>query len=241
MSTFRFASRSTALLVGLLVLHVALADSPQRLPPPVQDEPKAGAQLQTAVLSGGCFWGVQGVFQHVRGVRRVLAGYAGGEKTTAHYDQVSTGTTGHAESVEISFDPRAISYGEILQIFFSVVHDPTELNRQGPDEGPQYRSSIFYANEAQAAVARAYIAQLGHAEVFKHPIVTRVDSLKGFYPAEDVHQDFLLKYPDNPYIVENDLPKVGALKALFPQTYRDQPVRVNVGLVPAGAVDPTSR
>src|SRR5262249_25486523 len=144
-----FRRCSTALLCGLLALQVALADSPQRVPPPIQDAPKTGIQLQTAVLSGGCFWGVQGVFQHVRGVRRVLAGYAGGEKATASYDKVSTGTTGHAESVEVSFDPRAISYGEILQIFFSVVHDPTELNRQGPDEGPQYRSAIFYANASQ--------------------------------------------------------------------------------------------
>jgi peptide-methionine (S)-S-oxide reductase len=235
-----FASCSTVLLVGLLS-HVALADSTQRVPPPVQDEPKTGAQVETAVLAGGCFWGVQGVFQHVRGVRRVLSGYAGGDKAIAKYDQVSTGTTGHAESVEIRFDPRAISYGQILQIFFSVVHDPTELNRQGPDEGPQYRSAIFFASEAQAAVARAYIAQLGGAQVFRHPIVTRVDALKGFYPAEDVHQDFLLKYPDNPYIVENDLPKVSALKDLFPQIYRDQPVRVNAGVVPAGALDPISR
>ena len=228
----KFASCLTALLVGLLA-QVALADSTQRLPPPIQDEPKTGARLETAVLAGGCFWGVQGVFQHVRGVRSVLAGYAGGVKATAHYDQVSTGTTGHAESVEVSFDPRAISYGEILQIFFSVVHDPTELNRQGPDEGPQYRSSIFYANDAQAAIARAYIAQLEAAHVFQHPIVTRVDSLKGFYPAEDAHQDFLLNYPDNPYIVENDLPKVSALKGLFPQIYREQPVRVHAGFVPA--------
>ncbi len=196
------------------------------LPAPADDQPKAAGDLQTAVLSGGCFWGVQGVFQHVKGVTQVLAGYSGGEKTTAIYEVVSTGETGHAESVQIKFDPAQISYGEILRIFFSVAHDPTELNRQGPDEGTQYRSEIFYADAAQQRIAQAYIAQLDSAKVFGSPIVTRVDPLKGFYAAEGYHQDFLVRNPTYPYIVFNDLPKIDDLKRLFPEDYRDQPVTV---------------
>jgi len=196
------------------------------LPAPADDQPKAVGELQTAVLSGGCFWGVQGVFQHVKGVVQVLAGYSGGEKATAIYEVVSTGETGHAESVQIKFDPAQISYGEILRIFFAVAHDPTELNRQGPDEGTQYRSEIFYADAAQQRIAQAYIAQLDGAKVFGSPIVTRVDPLKGFYPAEGYHQDFLVRNPTYPYIVFNDLPKIDNLKRLFPEDYRDQPVTV---------------
>jgi len=196
------------------------------LPAPADDQPKAAGDLQTAVLSGGCFWGVQGVFQHVKGVVQVLAGYSGGEKATAIYEVVSTGETGHAESVQIKFDPAQVSYGEILRIFFSVAHDPTELNRQGPDEGTQYRSEIFYADAAQQRIAQAYIAQLDGAKVFASPIVTRVDPLKAFYPAEGYHQDFLVRNPTYPYIVFNDLPKIDDLKRLFPEDYRDQPVTV---------------
>ncbi len=194
------------------------------LPPAAIDNPKVPGPAQTAVLSGGCFWGVQGVFEHVRGVQRVVAGYAGGEKGTARYETVSSGTTGHAESVKITFDPAAISYGQILQIAFSVVHDPTQLNRQGPDVGTQYRSAIFYADDAQKHIADAYIAQLQDAHVFPRPIVTRVDALRGFYPAEDYHQDYLIHNPTQPYIAMYDVPKIENFKKTFPDLYRGQPV-----------------
>jgi peptide-methionine (S)-S-oxide reductase len=180
--------------------------------------------LQTAVIAGGCFWGVQGVYQHVRGVRRALSGYSGGAKETANYETVSGGRTGHAESVEILFDPKEVSYGEILQIYFSVVHDPTQLNRQGPDTGTQYRSVIFYADDSQKKIAQAYLDQLNKAKVFRQPIVTKVDPLKAFYPAEAYHQDFLIENPRYPYIVFNDLPKIENLRKMFPGRYRDQPV-----------------
>jgi peptide-methionine (S)-S-oxide reductase len=182
--------------------------------------------MQTAVLSGGCFWGVQGVFEHVRGVKRVLAGYAGGQQGTAHYEMVSSGTTGHAESVQVTFDPAQVSYGEILRVFFSAAHDPTELNRQGPDEGTQYRSAIFTASSEQQRIASAYIAQLMQARVFARPIVTEVAALKGFFPAEDYHQDYLVHHPDEPYIVYNDLPKLAHLRQTLPDLYRDKPVLV---------------
>jgi peptide-methionine (S)-S-oxide reductase len=175
---------------------------------------------------------VQGVFEHVRGVRRVVAGYAGGAKSTAEYETVSSGITGHAESVQISFDPAQISFGEILQVFFSVVHDPTQLNRQGPDTGTQYRSEIFYSDATQKQIADAYIAQLSQAQVFPRPIVTRVDGLTGFYPAEDYHQDFLTHHPNYPYIVYNDLPKIENFKRLFPAYYVGQPVLVSNVLAP---------
>jgi peptide-methionine (S)-S-oxide reductase len=196
------------------------------VPAPALDQPLAAGGLQTAVLAGGCFWGVHGVFQHVKGVRRVLSGYAGGGADTATYEAVSTGTTGHAESVEVTFDPAQISYGEILRIFFSVAHDPTQLDRQGPDWGPQYRSAIFFADAGQQRIAEAYIAQLDKAGVFGRPIVTRVDALSGFFPAEAYHQDFLIRNPTYPYIVYNDLPKIDNLKQLFPDKYRDEPVTV---------------
>jgi peptide-methionine (S)-S-oxide reductase len=220
-------------LVVALGLGVAFADAAWAaekavvIPAPSVDNPKVSASPQTAVIAAGCFWGVQGVYQHVRGVQRALSGYSGGTKATADYEAVSRGSTGHAESVEIRFDPKEISYGEILQIYFSVVHDPTQLNRQGPDTGPQYRSNIFYADESQKRIAEAYIAQLNNAKLFPRSIVTRVDALNGFYPAEAYHQDFLLKNPTYPYIVIHDLPKIGQLKKVFPARYREQAVTTN--------------
>ena len=210
----------------------SLAEDARLVPAPAVD-PAAQATSETAVLAGGCFWGVQGVFQHVAGVTSAVSGYAGGDKETAQYHTVGTGMTGHAESVQITFDPRRISYGRILQIFFSVAHDPTELNRQGPDTGTQYRSAIFPTDAPQAATAQAYIAQLNAAHVFAAPIVTRIEPDRAFYPAEDYHQDFLTLHPNYPYIVFNDLPKVENLKRLFPNLYRVEPVLV----AKAGASD----
>jgi peptide-methionine (S)-S-oxide reductase len=200
------------------------AEPAAMVPAPTIDNSKAAGAPQTAVISGGCFWGVQGVFQHVRGVTRVVSGYAGGEKSTAEYEKVSTGTTGHAESVQITFDPAQITYGQLLQIAFSVAFDPTELNRQGPDSGTQYRSEFFYANDTQKNIATAYIAQLNQAHVFGRPIVTRVDALHGFYAAEDYHQDYLYLHPLQPYIAINDVPKVNNLKRVFPGLYTPQPM-----------------
>jgi peptide-methionine (S)-S-oxide reductase len=200
------------------------AESPVVIAPPALDNPKAPGAPQTAVIAGGCFWGVQGVFEHVRGVQRVVAGYAGGDRSTAHYDTVSSGTTGHAESVKITFDPAVLSYGQILQIAFSVVHDPTQLNRQGPDVGTQYRSAIFYADDSQKQIAEAYISQLDKSHAFSRPIVTRVDLLKGFFPAEDYHQDYLIHNPYAPYIAINDLPKIENLKRTFAELYSGRPV-----------------
>jgi peptide-methionine (S)-S-oxide reductase len=188
------------------------------IPAPASDIPApAGKQLATAVFAGGCFWGVEGVYEHVKGVKKAVSGYAGGEASTAHYDLVSNGDTGHAESVQVTYDPAQISYGKLLQIFFAVAHDPTELDRQGPDEGTQYRSAIFFATPEQESVARAYIAQLNAAKAFPRPIVTKVTSLKAFYPAEDYHQHFLERNPTYPYIVYNDLPKIAQLKRRFPE------------------------
>src|SRR5271155_1407960 len=203
------------------------AEAPVVVAPPAIDNPKAPGSLQTAVLAGGCFWGVQGVFEHVRGVQKVVAGYAGGDRSPAQYETVSSGTTGHAESVEITFDPAAISYGQILQIAFSVVHDPTQLNRQGPDAGTQYRSAIFYVDETQKRIAEAYIGQLDSSHAFPRSIVTRVDPLKGFYPAEDYHQDYLYHNPSSPYIAIYDIPKVENFKHLFPELYSGRPVLAN--------------
>src|SRR5262249_5005065 len=194
---------------------------------PVLDPAPADAQTSAvAVLAGGCFWGVQGVFQHVKGVSNAVSGYAGGEEKTAHYQIVGSGMTGHAESVEVTFDPHQISYARILQIYFSVAHDPTQLNRQGPDVGTQYRSAIFTRDAAQAQVAEAYIGQLNQAHVFPAAIVTKLEPGRKFYPAEDYHQDFLTRNPTYPYIVYNDLPKIEALKRLFPELYRNEPVLV---------------
>jgi len=198
------------------------------LPPPALDVPASEAP-QTAVLAGGCFWGVQGVFEHVRGVQKVLAGYAGGSQSTADYMTVSGGDTGHAESVQVVFDPKQISYGRILQIFLSVALDPTEVNRQGPDEGAQYRSDVFAADPAQQRVAAAYIAQLDRSRAFPRPIATRVDPLTGFYPAEAYHQDYLERHPTQPYIAWNDIPKVESLQRLFPDAYQDKPVLALAG------------
>lgn len=211
---------------GMMVAR-AWAEPPRALPPPAQDEPAGQAGSEVAVLAGGCFWGVQGVFQHVKGVTSAVSGYAGGSKETAQYHTVGSGATGHAESVEVTFDPRQISYGRLLQIYFSVAHDPTQLNRQGPDSGTQYRSAIFPTNATQAGIAKAYIAQLSDAHAFDAAIVTKIEPGKAFYPAEEYHQDFLTRHPTYPYIVFNDLPKVEALKRLFPDLYRTDPVLVS--------------
>ncbi|WP_029920001.1 peptide-methionine (S)-S-oxide reductase MsrA [Nevskia soli] len=214
--------------VALFCQFPAYSEGPARLvPPPAVDEPAAtGSASGTAVFAGGCFWGVQGVFQHVRGVSGAVSGYAGGSAATAHYQMVGLGDTGHAESVQVTYDPKQISYGRLLQIFFSVAHDPTQLNRQGPDSGKQYRSAIFPQNAVQQRVADSYIAQLNQAKVFSRPIVTQTDPAPGFFPAEDYHQDFLTLNPDYPYIAINDLPKVENLKRLFPERYRDKAVLV---------------
>ncbi len=201
------------------------AEEAVKIPPPAQDE-KAAAGTEKAVFAGGCFWGVQGVFQHVRGVKEAVSGYAGGAKKDAEYETVGSGTTGHAESVEITYDPAQVTYGQLLQVYFSVAHNPTELNYQGPDRGTQYRSTIFAENAEQKAIAAAYIAQLGKAKLFSGPIVTTIETGKAFYPAEDYHQDFLTRNPTDPYIVYNDLPKIDNLKALFPTLYSDKPVLV---------------
>jgi len=210
-------------------LAASAAERSVEIPPPALDNPKAAGPMQTAVLAGGCFWGVQAVFQHLNGVQRALSGYAGGDRATAQYEVVSSGQTGHAESVQVTFDPNVVSYGEILQVFFAVAHDPTQLNRQGPDSGTQYRSAIFYANDQQKEVATAYIAQLNQAGKFGKPIVTRVDPLRGFYAAEGYHQDYLLKHPNQPYIVFNDLPKVRNFERTLPGLYRAEAVRVGSG------------
>ncbi|MFV0929759.1 peptide-methionine (S)-S-oxide reductase MsrA [Pseudomonas jessenii] len=199
------------------------------LPPPALDE-STQARSETAVFAGGCFWGVQGVFQHVKGVKNAVSGYAGGAANTAQYERVSNGNTGHAESVEVTFDPAQVSYGTLLQIYFSVAHNPTELNRQGPDSGTQYRSAIFTKNAEQQRVAQAYITQLDAAQVFDKPIVTKLETFNGFYPAEEEHQDFLTEHPTYPYIVINDLPKVAQLKELYPDRYQEQPVLVKAGM-----------
>jgi peptide-methionine (S)-S-oxide reductase len=192
------------------------------IPAPAVDEPASGhPKSETAVLSGGCFWGVQGVFQHVKGVSSAQSGYAGGDAATADYDTVSTGTTKHAESVRITYDPTQVTYGQLLRVFFGVVQDPTELNYQGPDVGPQYRSVIFTQDDTQQKVANAYIAQLNQAGAFPAPIVTTVSPGASFFPAEAYHQDYLNLHPNNAYIVANDLPKLGALKSDFPDLYRD--------------------
>jgi peptide-methionine (S)-S-oxide reductase len=202
------------------------AETAKVVPPPALDETAGTATTETTVLAGGCFWGVQGVFQHVAGVTSAVSGYTGGDATTAHYEAVETGTTGHAESVRITFDPSRISYGRILQIYFSVAHDPTELNYQGPDRGTQYRSTIFPTNQEQADIARAYVAQLDQAHTFRVPVVTTIEAGRNFYSAEGYHQDFLARHPTNPYIVYNDLPKIRELQLLFPDRYRPDPVLV---------------
>ncbi|MNZ40209.1 Peptide methionine sulfoxide reductase MsrA 1 [compost metagenome] len=220
-----------AITAGLLlwqgqVFSMGSAEKAVALPPPAIDQPAGMAKTDTAIFAGGCFWGVQGVFQHVRGVTRAVSGYAGGTAQTAQYEMVSNGDTEHAESVQVTYDPSQVSYGTLLQIFFSVAHDPTQLNRQGPDHGTQYRSAIFPTSDEQRHIAEAYITQLGDARVFPAPIVTRIEKDSGFYPAEDYHQDFMTENPSYPYIVINDLPKVENLRQMFPARYREQPVLV---------------
>ncbi|HZN83790.1 MAG TPA: peptide-methionine (S)-S-oxide reductase MsrA [Mycobacterium sp.] len=229
--------RLTAKMGGLAALAVLVAlgfvlfpaSASTTIPAPVLDEPAGSpGASETAVLAGGCFWGVQGVFQHVKGVSQAVSGYAGGEAATAQYETVGTGTTGHAESVQITYDPSQVSFGQLLHVFFGVVHDPTELNRQGPDVGEQYRSAIFPQNDVQKKVADAYIAQLNQARVFDGPVVTRTDKDSGFFPAEDYHQDYVNSHPTAAYIAINDMPKLADLRQQFPELYRDQPVLVHV-------------
>ncbi len=234
MSRSQFSRLSLcAAAIGALAI-AAFAAAPLRaaeeaviIPAPAADVQPAAAGIQTAVIAGGCFWGVQGVFQHTAGVVNAVSGYAGGAKATADYNMVSTGSTGHAELVEIKYDPQKISYGKILQIFFSVAHDPTQLNRQGPDSGTQYRSAIFTTNDEQKKVAEAYIAQLNAAKVFKKPIVTKVGPLEAFYAAEAYHQDYLTLHPNQPYIAYNDIPKVENLKKIFAGQYIEKPTLVS--------------
>jgi peptide-methionine (S)-S-oxide reductase len=203
------------ILTGLVCGTAAAA-----LPDYVGDQPKAAGSQATAVFAGGCFWGVDAVFKHTKGVSNVVSGYAGGSSATAHYEEVGSGMTGHAESVEITYDPTKISYAELLKVFFQVAHDPTQLNRQGPDVGTQYRSAIFYADDQQKEVAKRYIDQLNQAKIFGKPIVTQVTALEKFYPAEAYHQNYLALHPTQPYIVYNDLPKVAQLKKDFPALYK---------------------
>ncbi|WP_323120414.1 peptide-methionine (S)-S-oxide reductase MsrA [Burkholderia alba] len=218
-------SAAAVIVAALAWQHVANSAEPAvNIPAPALDEKAAGTPAETAVFAGGCFWGVQGVFEHVRGVKQVAAGYAGGAASTAQYETVSGGDTGHAESVRIVYDPTQISYGRLLQIFFSVAHNPTELDYQGPDHGTQYRSAVFPMNAEQKTIARAYIAQLDKARVFGAPIATRVEDYKGFYPAEAYHQNYLERHPDEPYIAFNDMPKIAELKRMFPQIYRGDAV-----------------
>ena len=210
-------------MIGVLAVALAAcgaSGAAVTLPDPAVDAAPAKTKaLQTAVFAGGCFWGIEAVFENLRGVSQAVSGYAGGTAETAKYPLVSAGTTGHAESVQVTYDPSQISYGQLLKVFFSVAHDPTELNRQGPDVGPQYRSAIFFVNDEQKRVAQAYIAQLQTAKSFRRPIVTEVAPLKAFYAAEDYHQDYVVHHPDQPYIVYHDLPKLAALKKQFPQLY----------------------
>jgi peptide-methionine (S)-S-oxide reductase len=218
---------ATALAAAGLYSARSTAESAHLTPVATVDEaPASAAAKETIVLAGGCFWGVQGVFQHVKGVVNAVSGYAGGEKSTAEYETVSTGETGHAESVRITYDPSQITLGQILRVYFSVAHDPTELNHQGPDTGTQYRSAIFPQNAEQARIAKAYIAQINQARVYDAALVTKIEPGRGFFPAEGYHQDYLTLHPSQPYIVYNDLPKITALKSTLPDLYREAPVLV---------------
>lgn len=229
--TLLTASRSKALMAIALACTAltvpAAAQEGIALPAPAIDTAALQGSTDVAVLAGGCFWGVQGVFQRVEGVENAVSGYAGGEADTAHYEMVGSGQTGHAEAVKITYDPQKISYGKLLQVFFSVAHDPTQLNRQGPDAGTQYRTAIFPQDEQQAKVAKDYIAQLNQARLFSAAIVTKIEPDRPFYSAEDYHQDYLTLNPGQPYIVYNDLPKIENLKRLFPDLYRDDPMLVS--------------
>ncbi|MBD9665807.1 peptide-methionine (S)-S-oxide reductase [Variovorax beijingensis] len=227
----RFPALTAGMLAAAaLAWHAApsFAEPARRVPAPAIDLPASPTmKYDTAVFAGGCFWGVQGVFQRVKGVNNAVSGYAGGDAKTARYEHVGSGRTGHAEAVRITYDPRQISYGKLLQIYFSVAHDPTQLNRQGPDTGPQYRSTVFAENAEQAHIAKAYIVQLNQARTFGKPLATTIEMGKPFYAAEAYHQDFLTRHPGNEYIVFNDLPKIEGLKKLFPESYRPTPVLVN--------------
>ena len=224
----RSAAFVLAVAFTVAPLAARAAEPATVIPPPAHEAPDSTAGLETAVIAGGCFWGVQAVYQHVKGVSNAVSGYAGGAKEDADYERVSTHRTAHAEAVQVTFDPKQISYGKILQIFFSVAHNPTQLDRQGPDVGPQYRSEIFPQSTAQAETARAYIAQLDAAHAFKGPIVTRTGTMKAaFFPAEAYHQDYAFRHPTQPYIAYNDAPKVANLKRLFPEVWRDKPVLVS--------------
>ncbi|UXS35113.1 peptide-methionine (S)-S-oxide reductase MsrA [Agrobacterium tumefaciens] len=227
---FAWKAITTTLAVGsaimLASLSVASAQEGIALPAPAADVSASTAATETAVFAGGCFWGVQGVFQHVSGVKNAVSGYAGGARQTANYEAVGSGKTGHAEAVKVTYDPKQVTYGHLLQIYFSVAHDPTELNRQGPDIGTQYRSAIFPANEDQGRVAKAYIAQLNKARLYDAAIVTTIEPGHAFYPAEAYHQDFLTNNPTYPYIVYNDLPKLENLRKLFARDFREKPVLV---------------
>ncbi len=226
---FALHQSSKYLLLPMMIAFSSLSACAQEintvLPVPMVNE-SVKSNSEVIVLSGGCFWGVQGVFQHVKGVTSAVSGYAGGKASTAQYETVSSGTTGHAESVKVEFDPKQVSLGELLRIYFSVAHDPTELNHQGPDTGTQYRSAIWTTSPAQQKVATSYVAQLDQANIFSHKIVTQINPLSGFYPAEDYHQDYLTLHPNNPYIAQNDLPKVANLKRLYPTDFRIEPVLV---------------
>jgi peptide-methionine (S)-S-oxide reductase len=226
---------NTALLAGAVLLAgwawvgaSSAAESAVALPPPAVDAP-VQASRETAVFAGGCFWGVQAVFQHTQGVLGAVSGYAGGDATSATYERVSSGRTGHAEAVQVVFDPKQVSYGKLLQIYFSVAHDPTQIDRQGPDSGPQYRSAVFYQGTQQQQVAQQYIAQLDKAHVFGAKIATQVAPLTAFYPAEAHHQDYATLHPDSGYIARFDLPKIANLKRIFPGAYREKPVLVGAG------------
>jgi len=225
-----YAAAIGALAITAFVVAPSLAAEDAVIIPAPAADVKASDGIQSVVIAGGCFWGVQGVFQHTAGVVNAVSGYAGGSKNTADYSTVSTGTTSHAESVEVKYDPKKISYGKILQIFFSVAHDPTQLNRQGPDSGTQYRSAIFTTNDEQKKVTEAYIAQLNAAKVYKKPIVTKVGPLEWFYPAEAYHQDYLTLHPNQPYIAYNDIPKVENLKKIFAENYIEKPTLVSARL-----------
>ena len=230
MRKFLLMSSAIAVSAWAYLGSSAAAENAVKLPPPTLDTPPsaqaAPATRETAVFAGGCFWGVQAVFQHTRGVLNAVSGYAGGQKETASYASIGSGRTGHAESVQITYDPKQISYGKLLQIYFSVAHDPTQLNRQGPDSGTQYRSAVFYQDTSQKQVAERYIAQLDAAKVFTGKIVTQLTPLSAFYPAEAYHQDYATRNPRSPYIARFDLPKIANLKSVMPELYREKPVLV---------------
>lgn len=224
---FRTLTASLLIASSMAIASPLRAEEGIVIPAPAMNEPAETGATETAVLAGGCFWGVQAVFQHVEGVKNAVSGYAGGEKKTAVYETVGSGATGHAEAVKITYDPKKISYGKLLQVYFSVAHDPTQLNRQGPDRGTQYRSAIFPVNEQQAKAAKEYIAQLDGAKTFKKPIATKIEPGHEFYAAENYHQDYLTLHPNQPYIVFNDKPKIVNLKRIFPDLYREKPALVS--------------